>query len=84
MSLFKKMIGMKDFCVGCGFYLMYYVKYWFMWFLLDYLFYIKEFMVGKMEWIFYFGSDYFGMYYEIYLKNMFYKFKNLILKFDEK
>lgn len=83
-SLFKKMTGMKDPRVGRGFYPTYHAKYWFMRFPLDHLFHTKELMVGKMERTPYFGSDHFGMYYEIHIKNTPKTPKNPHLKPDEK
>ena len=82
--LFKKMTGMKDPRVGRGFFPTYHAKYWFMRFPLDHLFHTKDLIVGKMERTRYFGSDHFGMYYEIHIKNTPKTPKNPHLKPGEK
>ena len=82
--LFKKMTGMKDPRVGRGFFPTYHAKYWFMRFPLVHIFHTKDLIVGKIERTRYFGSDQFGMYYEIHIKNTSETPKNPHLKPDEK
>ena len=66
--LFKKMTGMIDPRVGRGFFPTYHAGYRFMRFPLDHLFHTKDLFVKVMERSKNFGSDHFGMYYEIHLK----------------
>ncbi len=66
--LFKKMTAMIDPRVGRGFFPTYHAGYRLMRFPLDHLFHTKDLFVGTMERSNYFGSDHFGMYYEIYHK----------------
>jgi endonuclease/exonuclease/phosphatase (EEP) superfamily protein YafD len=82
--LFKKMTGMKDPRIGRGFFPTYHAKYWFMRFPLDHLFHTKDLLMGKMERTSYFGSDHFGMYYEIHKKKTSETSKNPDLNLDEK
>ncbi|MCW8981405.1 endonuclease/exonuclease/phosphatase family protein [Altibacter sp.] len=82
--LFKKMTGMIDPRVGRGFFPTYHAHYFFMRFPLDHLFHTKDLFVGKMERTTNFGSDHFGMYYEIYHKNGAKPPKNPKLNGDEK
>ncbi|WP_432411871.1 endonuclease/exonuclease/phosphatase family protein [Rasiella sp. SM2506] len=66
--LLKKMTGMIDPRIGRGFYSTYHANYLFMRFPLDHLFHTKDLFVKVMERTQNFGSDHFGMYYEIHLK----------------
>ncbi|QIE59443.1 endonuclease/exonuclease/phosphatase family protein [Rasiella rasia] len=66
--LFKKMTGMIDPRIGRGFFPTYHAGYWFMRFPLDHLFHTKDLFVKTMIRSKNFGSDHFGMYYEIHLK----------------
>lgn len=66
--MFKKMTNMIDPRIGRGFFSTYHADYWFMRFPLDHLFHTKDLFVGKMERSKNFGSDHFGMYYEIHYK----------------
>ncbi|PKA82568.1 endonuclease/exonuclease/phosphatase (EEP) superfamily protein YafD [Ulvibacter sp. MAR_2010_11] len=66
--LFKKMTSMVDPRVGRGFFSTYHAGYFFMRFPLDHLFHTKDLFVKKMVRTPNFGSDHFGMYYEIHLK----------------
>ncbi len=66
--LFKKMTSMIDPRVGRGLFPTYHAKYRFMRFPLDHLFHTEDLFVGKMERSKNFGSDHFGMYYEIHSK----------------
>lgn len=66
--LFKKMTAMIDPRIGRGYFSTYHSGYWFMRFPLDHLFHTKDLFVKEMERTEYFGSDHFGMYYEIHLK----------------
>ncbi|MAZ73291.1 MAG: endonuclease [Flavobacteriaceae bacterium] len=66
--LFKKMTGMIDPRVGRGFFPTYHAGYRFMRFPLDHLFHTKDLFVKTMKRTTNFGSDHFGMYYEIHLK----------------
>lgn len=66
--LFKKMTGMIDPRIGRGFFSTYHAGYWFMRFPLDHLFHTKDLFVKVMKRTKNFGSDHFGMYYEIHLK----------------
>lgn len=82
--LFKKMTSMIDPRIGRGFFSTYYAQYWFMRFPLDHLFHTKDLYIGKMERTINFGSDHYGMYYEIHhIKNTPPKTKGSIDK-DEK
>lgn len=67
--LLKKMTGMIDPRIGRGFFPTYHAGYWFMRFPLDHLFHTKDLFVKVMKRTKNFGSDHFGMYYEIHLKN---------------
>ncbi|MDT0556326.1 endonuclease/exonuclease/phosphatase family protein [Patiriisocius hiemis] len=82
--LFKKMTGMIDPRVGRGFFPTYHAGYWFMRFPLDHLFHTEDLFVKKMERSKYFGSDHFGMYYEIHLKKKAKKASNPKLDNKEK
>ncbi|WP_172966836.1 endonuclease/exonuclease/phosphatase family protein [Patiriisocius marinistellae] len=66
--LFEKMTNMIDPRVGRGFFATYHAKYFFMRFPLDHLFHTQDLFVGKMKRTRFFGSDHFGMYYEIHSK----------------
>lgn len=66
--LLKKMTGMIDPRIGRGFFPTYHADYWFMRFPLDHLFHTKDLFVKTMKRTKNFGSDHFGMYYEIHLK----------------
>lgn len=66
--LFKKMTAMIDPRIGRGYFSTYHANYWFMRFPLDHLFHTKDLFVKVMERTEHFGSDHFGMYYEIHLK----------------
>lgn len=66
--LLKKMTGMIDPRIGRGFYPTYHAAYRFMRFPLDHLFHTQDLFVKFMERTQNFGSDHFGMYYEIHLK----------------
>lgn len=66
--LFKKMTDMIDPRIGRGFFPTYHAGYRFMRFPLDHLFHSKSLFVDIMERTENFGSDHFGMYYEIHLK----------------
>ncbi len=66
--LLKKMTGMIDPRIGRGFFPTYHADYWFMRFPLDHLFHTKDLFVKEMVRTKHFGSDHFGMYYEIHLK----------------
>jgi len=66
--MFKKMTNMIDPRIGRGFFSTYHAGYWFMRFPLDHLFHTKDLFVDRMERTKNFGSDHFGMYYEIYHK----------------
>ncbi|NND61563.1 MAG: endonuclease/exonuclease/phosphatase family protein, partial [Flavobacteriaceae bacterium] len=68
--LFKKITGMIDPRVGRGFFPTYHAKFWLLRFPLDHLFHTKDLFVGRMERTNYFGSDHFGMYYEIHSKDL--------------
>ncbi|WP_452224033.1 endonuclease/exonuclease/phosphatase family protein [Lacinutrix chionoecetis] len=67
--LFKKMTKMIDPRVGRGFFATYHAGYRLMRFPLDHLFITKDLYVGKMERTKHFGSDHFGVYYEIFHKS---------------
>lgn len=67
--LFKKMTEMIDPRVGRGFFATYHAGYRLMRFPLDHLFITKDLYVGKMERTEHFGSDHFGVYYEIFHKS---------------
>ncbi|MCH2489239.1 MAG: endonuclease/exonuclease/phosphatase family protein [Flavobacteriales bacterium] len=82
--LFKRMTGMIDPRVGRGFYATYHAGYRFMRFPLDHLFHTKDLYVDVMERSQYFGSDHFGMYYEIHLKKKVQTPPNPKLNGDEK
>lgn len=82
--LFKKMTGMIDPRIGRGFFPTYHAGYWFMRFPLDHLFHTKDLFVKKMVRSSYFGSDHFGMYYEIHLKKKAKKVSNPTLDKEEK
>lgn len=62
------MTGMIDPRVGRGFFPTYHAGYRMMRFPLDHLFHTPHLFVKKMERSSNFGSDHFGMYYEIHLK----------------
>jgi len=66
--MFKKMTNMIDPRIGRGFFSTYHAGYRFMRFPLDHLFHTKNLFVGRMERTKNFGSDHFGMYYEIHHK----------------
>lgn len=66
--LFKKMTAMIDPRIGRGFFPTYHAGYWLMRFPLDHLFHTKDLFVKKMVRTENFGSDHFGMYYEIHHK----------------
>jgi endonuclease/exonuclease/phosphatase (EEP) superfamily protein YafD len=66
--LFKKMTNMIDPRIGRGFFSTYHAGYRFMRFPLDHLFHTKDLFIGRMERTKNFGSDHFGMYYEIHYK----------------
>ncbi|WP_179008085.1 endonuclease/exonuclease/phosphatase family protein [Winogradskyella forsetii] len=66
--LFKKMTKMIDPRVGRGMYPTFHASYRLMRFPLDHLFITKDLYVGKMYRTKPFGSDHFGVYYEIYHK----------------
>ncbi|MDX1462662.1 MAG: endonuclease/exonuclease/phosphatase family protein [Marinirhabdus sp.] len=66
--LFKKMTGMIDPRIGRGFFPTYHAGYWFMRFPLDHLFHTEDLFVKEMVRTKNFGSDHFGMYYEIHHK----------------
>ena len=82
--LFKKMAGMIDPRIGRGFFPTYHAGYRFMRFPLDHLFHTKDLFVGKMTRTEYFGSDHFGMYYEIFHKKKAVTPPNPKLNGDEK
>ena len=56
--------------IGRGFFPTYHAGYRFMRFPLDHLFHSKSLFVDVMERTENFGSDHFGMYYEIHLKTL--------------
>jgi endonuclease/exonuclease/phosphatase (EEP) superfamily protein YafD len=66
--LLKKMTGMIDPRIGRGFFSTYHAGYRLMRFPLDHLFHTKDLFVKVMKRTKNFGSDHFGMYYEIHLK----------------
>ena len=74
---------MVDPRMGRGFYSTYHAGYRFMRFPLDHLFHTKNLFVGRMERSAYFGSDHFGMYYEIHYKTSLPEPKNPKLSEDE-
>lgn len=82
--LFKKMTGMIDPRIGRGFFPTYHAGYWFMRFPLDHLFHTKDLFVKEMIRTKNFGSDHFGMYYEIHLKKKAKSTPNPPLNGDEK
>ena len=63
--LFTKITGFLDPRIGRGLYPTFHVKYWLFRFPLDHLFYSKDLHVPLLKRIKPFGSDHFGMYYEI-------------------
>ncbi len=67
--LFRKVTGMVDPRVGRGFFSTYHASYPLLRFPLDHLFHTKDLYVGTMKRTKNFGSDHFGMYYEIHYKN---------------
>lgn len=80
----KKMTGMVDPRVGRGFFLTYHASYWFMRFPLDHLFHSPDLFVKTMKRSAYFGSDHFGMYYELHLKTKPTRGPSQPKKYDEK
>lgn len=66
--LFRKLTGMVDPRIGRGFFSTYHAGYRFMRFPLDHLFHTQDLFVKTMVRTNNFGSDHFGMYYEIHLK----------------
>ncbi|NND63189.1 MAG: endonuclease/exonuclease/phosphatase family protein, partial [Flavobacteriaceae bacterium] len=81
--LFKKLTGMIDPRVGRGFFPTYHARYPFMRFPLDHLFHTQDLKVGKMKRTPYFGSDHFGMYYEIHRKKKIEVPENPIIEKEE-
>ena len=63
--LFTKVTGFLDPRIGKGLYPTFHAKYWLLRFPLDHLFYSKDLNVPFLQRLKPFGSDHFGMYYEI-------------------
>ena len=63
--LFRKMTGFLDPRLGKGLYPTFHARYWLLRFPLDHLFYSKDLDVPILKRLRRFGSDHFGMYYEI-------------------
>lgn len=63
--LFTKITGFLDPRIGRGFYATFHANYWFFRFPLDHLFHSKDLHVPRLKRLRPFGSDHFGMYYEI-------------------
>lgn len=64
---FKKISGFLDLWEGCGFFNIFYVKYFLVKWLLDYVFYLEYFVLVNIEKFESIGLDYYLFYIELVL-----------------